>query len=445
MYTIYANGSPIYIPGVDGQQRALYTVTSPKQTLELNKAGSLQFIMPPGNVAYGTLQKLKTVVQTFRDGEEIWRGRVLYSERDFWNQKTVYCEGELAFLNDYQQRPFTYQGSFEGFYRFLLGNYNANVDDWKRFEPGIVTVSDTNDYVYRYKETNASTWDLLNEQLLDTHGGYLKVRVENGVRYLDYLAEPGKVSNQTIMFGENLLDLSEYITAENVYTVIIPQGAQNTETSARVDITSVNDGKDYLVSEVGVSLFGHIEKTVQWDDVTEPSNLKTKAKTTLDTAIEMAANLTISAVDLHHVDINTDALNLGDYVPCVSVPHELNSNFLLSKIEIPLDTPGGEAFTLGVVQSGITDAMISNLKAANSAVVAAKAASNEANTAAAAAAAVGEVVATIPTDYVKVTDFAAYQQQVGTDLEEVITSCVSAEDFAGLVKRVEILEGDESQ
>lgn len=395
MYTIYADGSPLYIPGVDEQQRALYTVTDPKLSLELNKAGSLTFTMPPGNVAYSALQKLKTVVQVFRDGAEVWRGRMLYSERDFWNQKAVYCEGELAFLNDYQQRPFEYTGSLEGFYRFLLGNYNAAVDSWKRFEPGIVTVVDTNDYVYRYKETNESTWNLLNDQLLDTHGGYLKVRVENGVRYLDYLAEPGEVSSQTIMFGENLLDFDEYITAEDVYTVIIPQGAQEEGSGTRVDITSVNGGKDYLVNETGVALFGHIEKTVQWDDVTLPSNLLAKAKAALDSAIEMAATLTVSAVDLHHVNVNTEALGLGDYIPCVSIPHGLDSKFLLSKMEIPLDTPGGESYTLGVVLAGITDAIISNSKASTDIASTAAGAAVTANAAATASAALADRVLTL--------------------------------------------------
>lgn len=445
MYTIYADGSPLYIPGVDAEQSARYTVTDPKLSLELNKAGSLEFTMPPGNVAYSTLQILKTVVQVFRDGAEVWRGRVLESTRDFWNQKAIYCEGELAFLNDYQQRPFTYQGSFEGFYRFLLGNYNDGVDDWKRFEPGIVTVTDTNDYIYRYKETNASTWDLLNEQLLDTHGGYLKVRVENGVRYLDYLAEPGKISGQTIMFGENLLDFDEYITAEDVYTVIIPQGAQDAETGARVDITSVNDGRDYIVNETGVALFGHIEKTVQWDDVTEPANLLTKAKAELSAAIEMAATLTISAVDLHHVNVDTDALELGDYVPCISAPHELNSSFLLSKMEIPLDTPGGETYTLGVVLAGITDAVIGNSKVAaggNETVLAiamqakqqSSSAANAAEDAKAAAQNVQTVVDAIPGNYVAKTDFEAYQ----TSVQETITAF--EETIEALEEKINALE-----
>lgn len=436
MYIIYADGSPIYIPGVDSKERERYTVTSPTLTLELNKAGNLEFIMMPGNAAYNALRKLRTVVQVFRGDVEIWRGRVLHIERNFWNQKAVYCEGELAFLCDYQQRPFEYKGSLEGYFRMLLENYNAAVDDWKQFQPGKVTVTDSNDYLYRYKDTNASTWELLNEQLLDTHGGYLKVRVEDGIRYLDYLAEPGGVSSQTVMFGENLLDFNEYITAEDVYTVIVPQGAQDGETGERLSIAEVNGGKDYLVSDAGAALFGHIEKTVQWDDVTDASNLLAKAKATLAAAVEMAANLTISAVDLHHVDVNTEALRLGDYVPCVSIPHDLNSNFLLSRMEIPLDTPGGETYTLGVVLTGLTDTIISGARtassaaaSASSAVVAAKTASSEAN---AASEEVGKVVASLPTDYVKSADFNAYKQTVDKRFSEEVPKKVSTlENDAG--------------
>ena len=44
MYTIYAGGEALYSPHLvnDG-----YGVLSPKLTVELNKSGSLSFILPP--------------------------------------------------------------------------------------------------------------------------------------------------------------------------------------------------------------------------------------------------------------------------------------------------------------------------------------------------------------------------------------------------------------
>ena len=81
MYTIYADGQLLYSPT---EAEEGYAVFDPKLTMELNKAGSLEFTMPPSNVMYDQLQKLKTYVTVEQDGTEIWRGRVLHDEKDFY-------------------------------------------------------------------------------------------------------------------------------------------------------------------------------------------------------------------------------------------------------------------------------------------------------------------------------------------------------------------------
>lgn len=53
---------------------------------------------------------------------------------------------------------------------------------------------------------------------------------------------------------------------------------KNEETGLPLTIESVNDGKDYLVNETAVSLFGYIYGKNEWEDVTLPENLKTKGE-----------------------------------------------------------------------------------------------------------------------------------------------------------------------
>lgn len=50
------------------------------------------------------------------------------------------------------------------------------------------------------------------------------------------------------------------------------------ETNRRVDITSVNDGKNYVCDEDAVSEIGWIWTSEIWEDVTLPGNLLRKAK-----------------------------------------------------------------------------------------------------------------------------------------------------------------------
>ena len=75
MYTIYADGQLVYAPTLSGEG---YAVISPKVEVELNKAGSAGFILPPDNVMYDRIQKLKSVVTIYDRDEEIFRGRVLH-------------------------------------------------------------------------------------------------------------------------------------------------------------------------------------------------------------------------------------------------------------------------------------------------------------------------------------------------------------------------------
>ena len=102
MYSIYADDICIYN---DAFALDNMKVIDPKLTLEDNAAGSLSMILPPSNIGYGTIIRMVSDISVHKDGEEIWAGRVLSEDKDFWNNRVLYCEGELAFLNDSTQPP----------------------------------------------------------------------------------------------------------------------------------------------------------------------------------------------------------------------------------------------------------------------------------------------------------------------------------------------------
>lgn len=135
----------IYAPG-----SALETtkLISPTLTREFGKAGSLEFIIPLGNVAHSALQKLKTVVSVEQDGKEIWQGRVMNHEQDFLLRQKVYCEGELAYLNDTDVPPYTAKDvTILQFLDFLCKNHTSLTDRYKSFRIGNVTVEEQRRYV----------------------------------------------------------------------------------------------------------------------------------------------------------------------------------------------------------------------------------------------------------------------------------------------------------
>ena len=135
----------IYAPG-----SALETtkLISPTLTREFGKAGSLEFTIPLGNVAHSALQKLKTVVSVEQDGKEIWQGRVMNHEQDFLLRQKVYCEGELAYLNDTDVPPYTAKDvTIRQFLDFLCDNHTGLTDSYKSFTIGNVTVVGQKRYV----------------------------------------------------------------------------------------------------------------------------------------------------------------------------------------------------------------------------------------------------------------------------------------------------------
>lgn len=112
---------------------------SPTLTREVGKAGSLEFTLPLGNVAHSALQKLMTVVEVQQDDKQIWQGRVMNHEQDFLVRQKVYCEGEMAYLNDSGASPYRARNvSISQFLEWVCANHNQQVDAFKAFTPGKV-------------------------------------------------------------------------------------------------------------------------------------------------------------------------------------------------------------------------------------------------------------------------------------------------------------------
>ena len=126
----------IYDPGDITDTKKLI---NPTLTLEVGKAGSLEFTLPLGNVAHSALQKLITVVEVQQDGKQIWQGRVMDHDQDFLVRQKIYCEGEMAYLNDSGAAPYSARNvSISQFLEWICDNHNAQVDAYKAFTPGKV-------------------------------------------------------------------------------------------------------------------------------------------------------------------------------------------------------------------------------------------------------------------------------------------------------------------
>lgn len=355
MYRVYCNDSPLY----DLRDEDLVLI-SPTVKIGENTAGSFEFSILPKHPHYEEVNELTSVITAYDGDEEIFCGRVVEITKDLYNRKKVICEGELAYFNDSIQRPAKYQGlTVRGYLETLVNIHNQQVKNQgidKTFKVGAVTVQDSNDYVYKYTNWE-STLEVIKTDLLETYGGYLRIRKENGVRYIDYLADYPNTNTQVIEFGSNLLDFTHDMVASDIVTAVIPLGARLEDVTevegldAYLTIKDVNGGVDYVYSQDAVKSYGWIFKTVKWNDVHVADNLLRKGKEYLSDIQFAQIILTVSAVDLHMLHVDMERIKVLDEIRVTSTPNGLDRFFPVSEMTIYLDKPSNNKLTLGTSYS----------------------------------------------------------------------------------------------
>lgn len=364
IYKIKLDGKVLYYPG--DRQAA---VINPELDLQTGYAGELTLKVPPLNPLYGEIHNRKSMVSVYRGNTEIFYGEVRTREKDRFKNQPVKATGALSFLADsiLPQQEW-HDISPRDLLDAWLQLHNNQVEDRKKIHIGIVTIHDGNDSLYRITDRE-NTLEAIRDKLVDRLGGYLRLRHENDKLYLDWLTiqEYGKYCEQPIQFGENLMDYSETMTADDVITALIPLGAaieQETDENAseferlekNVDITSVNDGKDYIYSKEAVENFGWVWRTEKWDDVSVPANLLKKATEFLTSNQYESLVISLTAVDLSLFGQDYDSFDIGDRVLCNAIPYGMKKVLPVMEMKIPLQQPDQAQLTLGEnLQQSFTD------------------------------------------------------------------------------------------
>ena len=343
MYTIKVDGQEVYSPALlnEPEQQLL----SISLQLEIDTPGSLSFIIPPGHEIHGNIHKLKSIVTMEWDGKEIFRGRVLEEKTDAFNQREVYCEGELSYLLDSVVRPFTFEGTTRAFIERVIAIHNEQVEEYKRFTLGDFSALTDNTVIplesYGYADTLSAI-----RAVLEPYEGYLFARYENGVHYLDFVAAYEADEGQVIEFGVNLVDLDNQTAAEELCTVLLPIGGM-LEDGTTVTIASVNNGKDTIENARAISQYGRIVKTYAFDDVTDPATLLQKAREKLD-SMSFAETLILQAVDMHLLDEEKGIILPGRRVLIRTAPHGIdNQRKLCTALELDPENPEKATYTFG--------------------------------------------------------------------------------------------------
>ena len=354
MYQILCDDYVIHDPRIDELQ-----VVNAKCELEVNKTGALTFQIHPLHPYYDILQKHTSQITLLQDGEVLFRGRVLNDDISFEKIKTVECEGELSYLLDSIQKPKYYainnsNKTIRDFLTTIINNHNSQVDDFKKFTVGNVTVTYEDDEALSVKANYDNTLSLINTNLIENLGGYLIIRYEGNNKYLDYVADYTNVCNQVIMFGENIIDLKNTIKGENIYTAILPSGKSIVE-GVEPTLKDLADGTydtmikkdDYVYNPEGVNAYGWIWRHIEYKTPSS-SRLLQYSIADLKNSVNVEFTLELTALDLHLIDVNIDRIKVGDSIRCVSKPHDIDLVMLVKSMSINLDDPSKTSIKLVV-------------------------------------------------------------------------------------------------
>lgn len=356
LFKVYVDGQIFYHPNL-----SKLAITQAVVSEDAENIDSFTLSAPFNHPYIDSIKPMASVIQCKKDDEVVFEGRALDDGSDFYNTHTWTCESALAYLKDTLQPPFSYKGGLRGLLEYFVSVHNSSVEERKKFVIGNVTVTDDNDYVSYSNSDYSVTLDAIKSKLINTYGGYLAVRYEEDGNYLDYLSDFKTKSMQTVEYGKNITDVKIKRDDTEKATALIPLGAKKTvtdeegtesETSERVDITSVNDEKNYICDEDAVREIGWIWKTEIWEDVTLPGNLLRKGRNRLMELVQGITSMELTIIDESDTGADIGDIHAGMYVECISKPHGINGTYLCINRTRDYLKPSGNTITIGA--SGIT-------------------------------------------------------------------------------------------
>lgn len=343
MFSVWLDGKLLYSSAVNDPY---YAIGTPILTLEAGKAGSLSFTMYPNHPEYDSLRRMLGRVVVYEDDTELFRGRILRMETNLYKERKVTCEGDLAYLMDSIADPGEYTESISAHFSRLVDMHNRQVESDKQFAVGIVNVDKATESQTFKTDSYRTTSAAMSDDLTGVFGGYIRTRRSGGTVYLDYIGDYGKAGNQNIEFGVNMIDFSESVSSDDIFTVLLPTGSEG------VTMEGIT-GSKYVKIPNAVERYGTVVRAVSFSDIKEAgAELMQAAYDYIEKNYkEMPPTLTLTAIDLKRLDFALDGLELGTRIGILSEPHGINGSPVCSKISYNLEYPEKNIYLFSEIEN----------------------------------------------------------------------------------------------
>lgn len=310
-----------------------YALSEPILTEALNSAGTLTFKIPVTHPLFDVLVEGQSAIKVEKDGDLVFRGRVLSISKQLTSYKEVVVEGALAVFNDTVAGPFKLTGAPSTILTRLVNDHNAQVDISRRFTVGTVDVPASP--VTRRIDTRPlpSTWTALADRTVGSSlGGYLVLSGAN-LDVLNWLQSPSGGLTQALEFGENLMSLVHVADTADMVTAVEAYGAESeardgnfltldpAHPSVRTLYVDGSGKAHYGVVDTALeAIIGRRVVSLYWQDVKQQSTLLNHANAELQARKNISIRVDANALEMALADPNSPEFHLGDLVP-VTVPH----------------------------------------------------------------------------------------------------------------------------
>ena len=375
------------------------TLVDPHVKVEMGKAGSCEFTILPTHTLYDKLKRMVTFITVEEIDPDInhdivlFKGRIVELETDLYGQKKVTCEGDLAYLGDSYTPPLASKNTVIAVPRYfeeIITQHNGQVEAAKQF-----TVGDTSAFSGvedKFSESSYQNSSRALEDLIEYHGGYLRTRHNGGTTYLDYVkdtATPGRAVPR-VEFAKNLVDFTEKVSAEDIFTVLIPLG-DKTDTGEGTDANSVPltltppklNVDDVIQGANAISTFGYILRAETFSGVKDAVTLRQRAEAYIRANYNaLPEEFTVKAIDLRYLDDAQVPFEVGENITIVVPVRGVSKTLKCLSIQYDLFNPDATEIEVGTAKQEIRQRSLTDQQAQTDAKSKSSAKSAKANTAA---------------------------------------------------------------
>jgi hypothetical protein len=295
----------------------------------------------------------------------LFKARIYDIHRDFFNLKTVQCEGLLAYLNDSIIPPYTFNrvsrihsgATQRSIYVYeyitdLLNEHNSQVEDHQK----LFLDTSINSEIFS-KEISCSNsgysdaWSELSRNVLDNlaYSGdieYNYLRSEPKIAFIDS-AQPAEA--QQFRYGINLIDLQVMTATDGFATAIMPVSIYTDDDgqTQSIDISSVSpNGSKFIIDQTAVNRYGRINKVIEFNGTPTAAQLYSEGAARLGEISGLKQTFTASALDMFALSTDYTPLRVRNYVRVFSEPHGVNAAVEVIGFDVDIIEPAKSTYML---------------------------------------------------------------------------------------------------